>query len=246
MVGGFPCQAFSIAGKRQGFNDERGKVFYDILRIIRCKKPTYLLLENVKGLLNHEAGDTFKTIIYSLTQLGYDLQWQVCNSKDFRLPQHRERIYIIGHLRRTPRPQVFPLKRIHTKNILSQKQVKYSKTLKVRDGSKRGYDIAHVGDSIDLSYINSKTRRGRVAKGYAHTLVTRVNQYTLTNKGEVRMLTPLECERLQGFPDHWTQHGLTLDNLSIAISDTQRYKCLGNAVSVPVVREIIKRLLTNI
>lgn len=243
MVGGFPCQAFSIAGKRQGFSDERGKVFFDILRIIQYKKPSYLLLENVKGLLNHEAGDSFKTIIKSLTQLGYDLQWQVLNSKDFGLPQHRERIYLVGHLRELPRPQIFPFQRTARKNILCQKTECQNKKIKIRDGSKRGYDIACVGDSIDLSYINSKTRRGRVVKGFAHTLVTRVNQYTLTNKGKVRKLTPLECERLQGFPDFWTKQGLSSNDETISISDSQRYKCLGNAVSVPVVRAIIKKLI---
>ncbi|MCK5494032.1 MAG: DNA cytosine methyltransferase, partial [Candidatus Omnitrophica bacterium] len=99
ITGGFPCQAFSIAGKRKGFNDTRGTLFFDIARIIKEKRPKYLLLENVKGLLSHDNGRTFKTIIATLTELWYDLQWQVLNAKNFGVPQNRERVFIIGHLR---------------------------------------------------------------------------------------------------------------------------------------------------
>ena len=109
IVGGFPCQSFSIAGKRGGFNDTRGTLFFDIARIIRIKKPRYLLLENVKGLLSHDGGKTFDTIIRTLDELGYDCQWQVLNSKNFGVPQNRERVFIIGHLRGTGRPKVFPI-----------------------------------------------------------------------------------------------------------------------------------------
>jgi DNA (cytosine-5)-methyltransferase 1 len=109
LCGGFPCQAFSIAGKRRGFEDTRGTLFFDIARILREKQPTLLLLENVKGLLSHEKGDTFKTIIRTLDELGYDCQWQVLNSKNFGVPQNRERVFIIGHLRGTSRPEVFPI-----------------------------------------------------------------------------------------------------------------------------------------
>jgi len=108
LVGGFPCQSFSIAGKRGGFNDTRGTLFFDIARILRTKKPRLFLLENVKGLLSHDNGDTFKTIISTLDELGYDLQWQVLNSKNHGVPQNRERIFIVGHLRGTSRPEVFP------------------------------------------------------------------------------------------------------------------------------------------
>lgn len=109
LVGGFPCQSFSIAGKRGGFNDTRGTLFFDIARILREKQPRLLLLENVKGLLSHDGGRTFKTIITTLDGLGYDLQWQVLNSKDFGVPQNRERVFIVGHLRETSRPKVFPI-----------------------------------------------------------------------------------------------------------------------------------------
>jgi DNA (cytosine-5)-methyltransferase 1 len=109
LVGGFPCQSFSIAGKRGGFSDTRGTLFFEISRIVREKQPRLLLLENVKGLLSHDKGRTFYTIIATLDELGYDCQWQVLNSKDFGVPQNRERVFIVGHLRGTPRPEVFPI-----------------------------------------------------------------------------------------------------------------------------------------
>lgn len=109
LVGGFPCQAFSIAGKRKGFEDTRGTLFFDLARILRAKQPRLCVFENVKGLLSHDGGRTFKTIIATIDELGYDCQWQVLNSKNFGVPQNRERVYIVGHLRGTPRPEVFPL-----------------------------------------------------------------------------------------------------------------------------------------
>ena len=109
LVGGFPCQAFSIAGKRRGFDDTRGTLFFEIARILKDKNPKYFILENVKGLLSHDNGFTFKTIISTLTELGYDLQWQVLNSKNFGVPQNRERVFIVGHIRGQPRPKVFPI-----------------------------------------------------------------------------------------------------------------------------------------
>ena len=109
LVGGFPCQSFSIAGKRGGFDDTRGTMFFEIARIVREKQPRLLLLENVKGLLSHDKGNTFRTIISTLNDLGYDIQWQVLNSKNHGVPQNRERVFIIGNRRGTERPDVFPL-----------------------------------------------------------------------------------------------------------------------------------------
>jgi len=109
LTAGFPCQAFSIAGKRRGFEDTRGTLFFEIARIARVKRPTYLLLENVKGLLSHDGGRTFETILKTLDELGYDAEWQVLNSKDFGVPQNRERVFIVGHLRGKSRPKVFPI-----------------------------------------------------------------------------------------------------------------------------------------
>lgn len=109
LVGGFPCQSFSIAGKRGGFNDTRGTMFFEIARILKDKRPRHLLLENVKGLLSHDDGKTFQTILGVLADLGYECQWMVLNSKDFGVPQNRERVFIVGHLRGQRRPKILPV-----------------------------------------------------------------------------------------------------------------------------------------
>lgn len=111
ICGGFPCQAFSIAGNRRGFEDTRGTLFFEIARFASILRPSYLFLENVKGLLNHDNGNTFETILSTLDELGYDVEWQVLNSKNFGVPQNRERVFIIGHLRGTSSRAIFPFGR---------------------------------------------------------------------------------------------------------------------------------------
>ncbi|MGN4675188.1 DNA cytosine methyltransferase [Bacillus cereus group sp. MYBK225-1] len=110
ICGGFPCQAFSIAGKRLGFAETRGTLFFEIARFAKEIQPQYLFLENVKGLLNHDGGNTFRTILSTLDELGYDAEWQLLNSKDYGVPQNRERVFIIGHLRGRSRREVFPIR----------------------------------------------------------------------------------------------------------------------------------------
>jgi DNA (cytosine-5)-methyltransferase 1 len=109
FCGGFPCQSFSIAGKRGGFNDTRGTLFFEIARLLHVSKPKWVFLENVKGLLSHDNGRTFGTILYTLGELGYWWEYQVCDSKDFGVPQHRERVFIIGHFRGERSKPIFPL-----------------------------------------------------------------------------------------------------------------------------------------
>jgi DNA (cytosine-5)-methyltransferase 1 len=111
ICGGFPCQSFSVAGKRGGFSDTRGTLFFEIARFAKQIKPRLLLLENVKGLLSHDKGQTFGTILNTLDELGYDAEWQVLNSKNFGVPQNRERVFIVGHLRGTSGREVFPIGR---------------------------------------------------------------------------------------------------------------------------------------
>ncbi|EZP89828.1 DNA methyltransferase [Enterococcus faecium VRE1044] len=108
IAGGFPCQAFSVAGKRQGFRDTRGTLFFEIARFAHILRPKYLFLENVKGLLNHERGATFETIIRTMDELGYDVEWQLFNSKNY-VAQNRERVFIIGHSRRQCTKKIFPI-----------------------------------------------------------------------------------------------------------------------------------------
>lgn len=245
LVGGFPCQAFSIAGKRRGFDDTRGTLFFEIARILKDKNPKYFILENVKGLLSHDNGFTFKTIISTLDELGYDLQWQVLNSKNFGVPQNRERVFIVGHLRGQPRPKVFPITENNSEDIIlptvtsrvtadsNGTYVRKRQAYTFPTNTKLGYAEALEGDGINLAFPNSKTRRGRVIKGASPTLQANgAGSIGTLEKMRIRRLTPTECERLQGFPDGWTE----------GVSDTQRYKCLGNAVTVNVVYEVAKCL----
>lgn len=211
LCGGFPCQSFSIAGDRRGFEDVRGTLFFDLCRIIAAKRPRLLLFENVRGLLNHDDGRTFGTILASLDELGYDLQWQVCNSTHYGVPQSRERVFIVGHRRGTSRPEVFPLAGF-TKPALSSRVTGVAirgrnnrPTLEIRtDGIANALRTASGGSSKPMVIV----------------------------EGRVRRMTPVECERVQGFPDKWTS----------GLSDAQRYKCLGNAVTVNVIRRLIERL----
>lgn len=260
LCAGFPCQSFSIAGKRKGFGDTRGTLFFEICRIIRAKRPRYLLLENVKGLLSHDDGHTFETIIRTLDELGYDCQWQVLNSKDFGVPQNRERVFIVGHLGGQPRPKIFPIGEAdesvdkpelkYVGAIMSEQNQKW-----LEDGKElsrnfpqgqRVYSVEGIASNIcgDAGGLGGKTGLYLIDAYNRRTIDTptalRQNMQdggTLVGKDtRIRRLTPLECERLQGFPDGWTE----------GISDTQRYKCLGNAVTVNVIEAIGRQFLEGI
>ena len=330
ICGGFPCQSFSVAGKRQGFLDEtRGTLFFEIARAAKQIKPRILFLENVKGLLSHDKGRTFGIILNTLDELGYDCEWQVLNSKNFGVPQNRERVFIIGHLRGTSGREVFPItgKNATAINVINKKDGMPRETnrvyssqglsptlntmqgggrepkiaipvltpdraekrqngrrfkengeemftltaqdrhgILVKEATKKGYSIAKVGDSINISHPNSETRRGRVGKQIANTLLTGEEQAVIVqkprgfNKGgehdtaptlssnswqennllksgfRIRKLTPRECWRLQGFPD-WA-----FDKDQEVNSNSQLYKQAGNSLTVNVIAEIAKRL----
>ena len=230
LVGGFPCQSFSIAGKRAGFNDTRGTLFFDIARILAEKRPRHLVLENVKGLLSHDGGKTFQTILGVLSDLGYRVEWQVLNSKDFGVPQNRERIYFVGHLRGECSGQVFPITGTNSQDIVQINHPKHS--------NDRVYDTSGVSPTLNTMqggnrqpFISKTVRSG--GRGSPHG--SKQNWDSYEYKGKIRRLTPVECERLQGFPDNWTE----------GESDTQRYKMCGNAVTVNVVEAVMTGLLNR-
>jgi len=285
LVGGFPCQAFSVAGKQRGFNDTRGTLFFDVARILKHKKPKHFILENVRGLLSHDSGRTFQTILKVLSDIGYMVQWEVLNSKNYGVPQNRERVYIVGHLRGSSRPEVFPIGEVNSENNRLNKPKEITKDMsmayRVYDtdgisttlravgggvGAKTGlYQIIKRSGKVKADQKNASCLTGGARGDGNHSytdwivkacltpdrLKKRQNgrrfkdneepMFTLTGQdkhgvlinSQIRRLTPTECERLQGFPDGWTE----------GISDTQRYKCLGNAVTTNVVCEIAKRLL---
>ena len=260
IAAGFPCQTFSTAGKRLGFEESRGTLFFEIARIARQKRPRLLLLENVKGLLSHDNGKTFAVILSTLDELGYDAQWQVLNSKYF-VPQNRERIFIVGHLRDTPRPKIFPFRETIEEYNGSRQQTQ-EKGKRVPDKIVGAIDANyHKGGGtrtmISKSKLktihpsNSESYRIYSSDGISKTLASvpggmggKTGLYTGASQGifdgvdQVRRLTPGECEKLQGFPIDYTKYGK--DNE--IISDNQRYRCLGNAVTVPVIEFIVERL----
>jgi len=295
---GFPCQDISVAGKQRGLSGERSGIYYSIIDILKSKeekdKPTFLLIENVKNLLSINGGWDFGKVLSELDEAGYDARWQVLNSKDFGVPQNRERVFIIANLRSRGRREILPIggenestlkqiiggcqgERVYDPEGISCTLVgcggggggktglyfidqSYTKTkitnnsrcitsrytagivnrtasnsavleaprVKVRNGTKKGYMEAKVGDGISLAYPNSKTRRGRVGKGVSQTLDTQCMQGTLTENLRIRRLTPKECFRLQGFPDELFERARKIN------SDAQLYKQAGNAVTVNV------------
>lgn len=177
------CQAFSISGKRGGFNDTRGTLFFEVARILRDKRPRYFVLENVKGLLSHDSGKTFQTILRVLAEAGYGVSWSIHNTKDYGLPQNRERVYIIGCLGDPSGREVFPIRQNSqsptSESGRSEPQAKPASAIKIPEATKQGYAEATIGDSINLSQPNSTTRRGRVGKNIANTLDTGIQQYTI-------------------------------------------------------------------
>jgi DNA (cytosine-5)-methyltransferase 1 len=155
ICGGFPCQAFSIAGKRQGFEDTRGTLFFEIARFASILRPRFLFLENVKGLLNHEGGATFETILRALDELGYDAEWEVHNSKDY-VPQNRERVFIIGHLRGERTEQVFPFER-DDRSIDQKYRIKKIGNIRKKGKSQSG-DVVSI-DGIAPTMCSTTTQK---------------------------------------------------------------------------------------
>lgn len=307
---GSPCQNVSIAGKRAGLYGERSGLFFTFVELIKSQKeenkPEWVLLENVKGLLSSGGGRDYLDYLSILDEAGYDLEWQVFNSKDYGVPQNRERIYTLGHLRSRGRRQVLPISRessSHLKQLVGGMQsyrvydpsgiattlvgeggglgaktglylidqsltepklteearcitARYTagatkrtamnsgvlevqpilkQGIKVRNGTKQGYQLANIGDSVDLSYPSSLTRRARVGKGIAHNLSCSCQMGAVVWNGRVvkiRRLTPKECFRLQGFSDNLFEKAKAVN------SDAQLYKQAGNGVTVPVVYAI--------
>ena len=318
LIFGFPCQAFSLAGKRGGFEDTRGTLFYDALRYLKENKPRYFIAENVKGLLSHDNGKTFQTIIDCLAlttntqmtlipfdNLGYHIHYKVLNTKDFGIPQNRERIFIVGIRDDADNNFRFP-KEINLKNklkdllqinvndkyYLSDKMIEGFKNHKNKHKVKgNGFqwnpkdlekdNIANClranaalcpTDNTIITHSlyprSSKTNKG----GTGHLTKTDGTTYCLDTsnaqaiewvadyrsdeglrkrknkispclttsmagpfikQNKIRRLTPIECERLQGFPDNHTE----------GVSDTQRYRQCGNSITVNVMQEIIKNLI---
>ena len=202
-----------------GFLDStKGTLFFEIARAVKQIKPRYLFLENVKGLLNHDGGNTFRTILNTLDELGYDVEWHVLNSKDFGVPQNRERVYIIGHLRGDGGREVFPFfgenKSTNRASIKQLGNLNNSTSFGGNPQTGRVYDVDGLSPTL-----NTMQGGGREPK-------------VLVN-GRVRKLTPRECWRLQAFSDELFDKAQ-----QSGISDSQLYKQAGNSVTVNVIEAI--------
>ena len=235
ITGGFPCQPFSVAGKRQGFKDSRGNLFFRIAQIIDRRKPRAFLLENVKGLLKHDGGDTFNTILATLYNLGYSIHWRVLNSKKIaNIPHNRERLFIVGfknshHSEKFEWPHEIPL--TQTVFDLLEPEVLPKYIINGTPLYEKVKDEITCPESVyqwRYNYVREHKHRG-----VCPCLVT-VGKSPIIRQGDIiRHLTPKECFNLQGFPE-----GYKLP----MIHDRHLYKQAGNSVTVPV----IKRIADNI
>ena len=251
LLAGFPCQAFSLAGQKKGFEDARGTLFFDVARIVKYHQPKVVFAENVKNLVNHDKGRTFKVIKEILTDLGYTVFYKVLNSKDFGVPQNRERIYIVAFRDDiAPFNFNFPEKTDDTKviaDIIEDEETSskyYLSTVylnSLRKHRKRheaksngfGYEVRDH-DSIAGAIVCGGMGRERnliVDKRLTDfTPVTHIKGEV--NKEYIRRMTPREWARLQGFPD----------NFKLVVADTHLYKQFGNSVTVPVIEAIAEQI----
>lgn len=237
LLAGFPCQPFSNAGLKKGFNDTRGTLFFDIARIVKYHRPKIVFLENVKGFKNHDKGNTFKVVKNTLEEMGYKVFAEILNAKDFGVPQNRERIYIVCFLDDIN----FEFPKGNKKNIkvgdilLKEVDEKYTISDKLWAGHQRrkkehkakgngfGYKL------FDESSPFTSTISARYYKDGSEILIAQKNK-------NPRKLTPREAAKLQGFPE----------DFKIPVSDTQSYKQFGNSVAVPVIEAIAKNILKEL
>jgi len=277
---GFPCQDLSVAGKRAGFEGKRSSLFYEAIRIIRDLQPEVFIFENVKGIFSANQGQDFIAVLREIADIGlYDCEWQLVNTR-WVLPQNRERIYFIGHLRGKSKPKVFPIRESH-ENVNKGRQpeeneiaqcVRASGNDKLKGShiqlrqiglvagkdnmGQRIYDTDGIATSIraegggqgaKTGLYKIHNSQGGIVYGTndIYPTIPSQKQYggnysalvDIKDNHNIRRLTPIECERLQGFPDNFTKYG-NFDGNVKEISDTQRYKMLGNAVSIPIVKLI--------
>lgn len=258
LLAGFPCQAFSIAGKRGGFDDTRGTLFFDVARIIKEKKPKAFLLENVKGLTNHRGGKTLEVIINTLKEdLGYTVFYKVLNAKDYGLAQMRERIYIVGFRNDCggggfdyPQPvpeserkvirDIIEENPVDARYYLSTVYIASMKAHKARHQAKGhgfGYEIRSLDEVAGTIVCGGM--------GKERNLIVDPRQTDLTPKTHIkgeynneglRRMTPKEWERLQGFPDDWTA----------GLANVHRYKQMGNSVAVPVIKAVALNIIKEL
>lgn len=257
LCAGFPCQAFSIAGKRGGFEDTRGTLFFEVAEIIKAKKPKAIFLENVKGLRNHDKGKTLSTILNVLRE---DLDYyvpepQILNAKEFGVPQNRERIFIVGFRKdlgitdfeyplpenqKTEIKDIIEEKIVSVKYYLSETYIntlrKHKERHKIK-GNGFGYEIIPMNGIANAVVCGGMGRERNLVYDFRQKNYTPVtNIIGKVNKEGIRKMTPREWARLQGFPE----------NYRIVVSDAQAYKQFGNSVAVPAIQATAKKIIDKL
>ena len=270
LVGGFPCQAFSVAGKRGGFNDTRGTIFFDFARIMKAKKPKFAIFENVKGLLNHDGGKTYETMLRTLDELGYDAQWGILNTKFHGLPQNRERVYIVANLRERSSTKIL----FERGNDSSDKMERTEQSTigamtglyKIGDIDGLNTQYSRVYDSKGVSTTINAQGGGLGAKTGLYKIGTIGNDSLSNRIYSDKGVSATLCagnngggKRVGGlynigdkvrrltpkecFRLQGFKDEMVELGYKLCISDTQLYKMAGNAVSVPVVEWVAQRVL---
>ncbi len=251
LTAGFPCQAFSVAGNRGGFNDERGALFNQITRLIveldeHNNKPQVIFIENVKNLLNHDEGKSLKRIMSELENLGYNLTYKILNTMKYgNLPQNRERIYIVGFLDKSKLNNfAWPERKELTKklNDVINRDIKVDNKYYYTSYKTKYYDMLkksmHRNDTVyQLRRVYVRENKSNVCPTLTANMGTGGHNVPLIldNKENIRKLTPRECFGLQGFPSTY--------KFPENMSDTRLYKQAGNSVSVSVISSIAKEIL---
>ena len=247
LVGGFPCQPFSTLGKLKGFEDDRGTLFFTIKEIIKKHDTKVVVLENVKNIVNHDKGKTFRKIKSDLEEMGYYVNYKVLNSADYGIPQRRNRVYIVAFNKKYfnnvpfeyPEPMKLDLKAqdlldddVEEKYFISTNMIGT-----ILGKGTKGYIVKPTIDqAICKTLTTTMHKMHRASQDNYYTDIKNHEKYCDKNKTNIRKLTPNECRKIQGFPSDWKQ----------VVSDTQAYKQFGNAVTVNVVYAVAKNIFDYI
>lgn len=250
LCAGFPCQAFSISGKRLGFDDVRGTLFFEIARIAKHHNPKILFLENVKNFVRHDKGKTLKTVREILKSLNYDVFYKVLNASNFGVPTARERIYILGFRRDLnisnfefpkSKPQSVSLKQLLDNQELTSKYIINRKDFffKTKQINKNVFGEL-PNKPVQIGIINKGGQGERIYHENGHAITFSANGGGVASKtgaylvnGKIRKLSPRECARVMGFPE----------DFKIPVSDAQAYKQFGNTVAIPIIKAIFENIL---
>ena len=242
LTSGFPCQPFSLAGKQNGFSDNRSEVFWKIIEIMEYHKPDCVILENVKNIVSHDNGKSFEIIINSIKKAGYNVCHKILNTSDITtIPQNRERIYIVCLLQKYNQPfnldfpnmPVIPMVNILENNALPK--YNYTNTSKIYATLQQFV----ISENTIYQYRRTYVRENK--KGLCHTLTANMgtgghNVPIIIKNNVIRKLTPRECFKLQGFSDNYI--------LPLELSDAKLYKLAGNSITVSIAKLIIEKLLS--